>query len=226
MAEVNIFSSMDVKGILAHKKTGDTKTVKEHIIQAYGGDPTIPFIIDQALINKLKEKAANPPLFGWTDYKQIPDYTRLVSAKRSDARYPLTADDVDQGYLTTIYNLQIRVSKGDTIRWWGHSIDPKSSTQSIISNVNFHAHSSEFSPTLSTQSFYFASKLIGAAISNGLYVETSTTFALEGVIPSNWSGTYNYDVEIQLLSGTFVGATGLMSLPIAKLVVDPTIIVS
>ncbi|MGF1717174.1 AidA/PixA family protein [Photobacterium chitinilyticum] len=222
----NIFMSADIHGILAHKKNGSTKTVKELIISHYGFDPTSP-VLDPELIEILQNRT--PPLFGWTDYKQIPDYVRLISSKDSSDGHKITPQDIENGRIKNLYELQVSASVGDVVRWWGHTVDAMNPTQCIISGIS-HMHTTNYSSITTPEitngnvSFYFASRIYDQEPSDGVRVETNSAYTLDLTVPADWQGkVINYDIEILLLSGPANTSHGLMTYPIAKLVVDPTI---
>ena len=231
MKKVNIFASIDIEGILAHKKYDTGLTVKEQIVKEYGFDPTVGPITKPSDIQKLKDYATHPLRFGWTDYKQIPDYVRLISSKESSEGYKISDQDIEKGRVTSIYELQISADVGDTVKWWGHSINPVTTTQCIISHIS-HIQKKSGSggitvPNISSSdiSFYYASRGAGTIPSQGIRVETSSAYTTQLVIPNDWNNkVVSYDIEILLLSAQVLTSdSGLVSFPIAKLVVDPTI---
>jgi len=230
MSTVNIFASSDVRGILAHKKTPSSKTVQELIVEHYSFDPMVVGIITESeQINQLVSNAANPLRFGWTDYHQIPDYVRLISSKSSSEGYKISNEDIKNGRVTSTYELQVSANEGDRLIWWGHTIDPLNQTQCIVSNISRirdKAGSHITVPEIdnSNVSFYFASRGAGIKPSDGIRVETNSTYTTELTIPSGWGNkVISYDIEILLLSSPCNTSSGLLSYPIAKLVVDPTI---
>ena len=234
MATRNIFASVDVNGILAHKKSSTSKTVQEQIVEAYSFDPTAPGIItNQSQISVLQNKANKPPRFGWTDYAQIPDYTRLIASKESSEGYPIAPSDESNGRVTNIYELQIDANVGDDIVWWGHSINPGNNTQCIVSAIQHirrksgTGSSSITQPVVSSnnKSFYFASRAASNPQDNYVRVETSSAYTIGLKVPNDWNNNIiSYNIELLLLSSPCNTTTyGLMSYPVARLVVDPTI---
>lgn len=231
MATINIFGSIDVEGLLEDKQAGGKK-IKEKIISHYGFDPTVAPITDKDQIKNLQDKAKCPLKFGYTGYKQIPDFVRLVSAKTSSEGYKITPQDIKNGRVTSLYELQINAHVGDTLRWWGHTINPMMKTQCIISQIarirkKGGSTSDITQPQINTNdvSFYYASRAAGTEPDNGVRVETSSAYTVQLDIPSDWDKKIiSYDIEVLLLSGhVYSSDKGLVSYPIAKLVVDPTI---
>ena len=236
MATRNIFASTDIKGVLNHivPGTNPAKTVRQVIAQTYGFDPTVPGIITSpAQISALQTHAATPPRFGWTDYAQIPDYVRLVSSKNSSEGYRITQADIQNGRVTSLYELQISADKGDKIVWWGHSIDPGNNVQCVVSTIQHirrksgsgSANITQPTITTSNKSFYYASRSFNSTPNNGVRVETNSAYTIELTCPDDWdNNVISYDIVLLLLSSPCnTSAHGLVSYPIAKLVVDPTI---
>ena len=233
---INIFGSIDLQGVL-------DEFLESTIKPFYGFDPSAQILTPEhqnrlLAINMTDYNQGSPHSicrigYWYSQMDTIPKYVRLMSGKTSTKGWEIKpGETVEHGgktYLTTAYNLAIGAKKGDTIRWWGHTVDPNSSNQAIISNVVNH-HSSTV-PTEFTHyhrsnvSFYNAAQAMDPNnLVEGLIIATRQSFSLNCVLNSD-PKTISYDIELLLLTAPFMHDGNLIGVPYAKLVVDPTIIV-
>ena len=159
----------------------------------------------------------------------VPKYVRLVTSHKSEIGYEITEKDtriVDgKKYLTSTYNLAVQAKNGDTLAWWGHTINPSESTQALVYNVVKPGPDEHKVPEFGTlkrnnTTFYYASELTNHKVKRA----TQTTYRLQGTLNGKVGQDVKYDIIIWLLSGAFQDEThGLITVPIVKLVVDPTV---
>lgn len=225
MAEVNIFGNIDATGILAD--------FKSQIDQYYGGDPTVQSPAPGVLA-KIEDPSFPPIRFGYYDTSVIPAYTRLVSSKRSTIGYEIRPGDIStrsgKQYLTNTYNLSITANNGDTLRWWGHTIVPNMPNQAIISKINKPRSSTpppQFGTLVNTNITFYNS---GGAVNpdnlmDGFDIETRSAFCINGTLNGTVGETIPYDIEILVLSAPLVKEGSLITYPIVKVVVDPTVFI-
>jgi hypothetical protein len=222
---INIFGSIDVTGIL--------KTYGADMTAYYGNQDPTDSRPSNKLIKALISKAAAPMKIGGGDYKTLAQYTRLISSRDATIGYKILPSDTitEKGsdYLKNTYNLSIRARSGDTIRWWGHTINPGQSTQAVIHDItgpNGSARPREFVDYASTNStFYFAGEAIyRQEIKEGFAPATQRVYCNECTLQGTKDQIVTYDIKIYLLSGSFhMERVGEVTVPIAEIVVDPTI---
>ncbi len=232
MKTINIFASVDVKGILDRYLSD--------MISFYGFDPTGDLSDSQLQrfqnLNLNSYSKSDPHSIcrlGYLDYA-VAEHTRLTSSKDSTIGWKLDNKYIKDGYLTTAYQLAIAAKNNDRIRWWGHTISPGSETQVILSNVDKPGSSTqqpqEFTHYKRTDvSFLNPGQPVdptGQDLAKGVEINTRNTFCVECTLNST-PKTISYDVELLLLSKAFMNRQSVkyMSYPIAKIVVDPTIVV-
>ncbi|MDQ1354584.1 MAG: AidA/PixA family protein [Acidobacteriota bacterium] len=241
MGTRNIFASIDVKGILDKYKVD--------IINFYGFDPTQRWEgltpEQQARLRGLNlndYNRSNPKSIcriGYDNYTAVSDYTRLVSCKDSTIGWKLRDQDIKtvsgERYLTTTYNLAIRAKNRDTIRWWGHTINPGEQTQAVLSDVDQPGSSTEKPPEFTqyvrkSVSFLNPAAPIdptGVNLSKGIEINSRSTFCIQCILESA-PKTISYDVVLLLLTTPFMDTDDTnkyMALPIVKVVTDPTIVI-
>jgi hypothetical protein len=232
MATVDIFGSIDVDGII--------ETYKARLTQHYGEDPTVETpgpslrrkIIDYAKSNLLAVGGGDSP-----ETPELRKYVRLVSSKRSTLGYEIKEQDITtdpatgKKYLTYTYNLSIGANNGDKLRWWGHTINPNSKLQSVISGITIVGQSApppQFTNLKpSNTNFLYASSAENIRdLSDGLNVETNNTFCLTAILQGQVGNSVSYNIQILVLSANIENDDGKrMTYPILKIVVDPTVII-
>lgn len=226
MVDVNIFGNIDATGLL--------KDFKSQIDDYYGGDPTVQSPA-QGVLDKIVDPNFAPLQLGYWDHNVIPNYTRLVSSKDSTIGYEIRSGDTVQRdgktYLTTAYNLSIVANNGDTLRWWGHTIVPNIATQAIISSVNKPGPSTDPPPEFTNMTntnitFYNTAGAVDPGnLMHGLNIETRGAFCITCTLSGNVGHTVNYDIDVMLMSAPLVRHGSLLTFPIVKVVVDPTVLI-
>lgn len=232
MAVRNIFASIDVNGFI--------NDYKSQLIDYYGVDVTSKYMNEEleAVLIRIKNGELSPKKFGYWDSSVLPSYTRLISSKNSTIGYKVYRNDyewIDEAagelQLNNIYNLMISAENGDQIIWWGHSIKPNSHIQAVISNVDKPGSSTtppnEFKNLVRRNvQFYYASAAVDPTnLLAGLEVSTQQAYCLQCRLEGTVGRTVTYDIALMLLSTSFNYEGSLISVPIAELVVDPTIMI-
>ena len=234
MTTRNIFSTVDVTGLI-NDYGNQMKSYYD------GVDVTSKYMSPEleAMLIKIKNGEKQLMKIGYYDTSVLPSYTRLISSKSSTIGYKVTRQDyewIDERSgllrLNNIYNLMISASNGDTIRWWGHTISPNSSIQAIISDVHRPnpqgGRPSEFAAfSRRNVQFYYANAAVNPEnLLAGVEVSTQQAYCLECTLNATSGQTISYDIDLMLLSTGFIYEGSLISVPIATVVVDPTIVVS
>jgi hypothetical protein len=230
MATVDIFGSIDADGLL--------EKYNQNLIAKYGTDPTVSNpgeelrqkITSYAKTNLLVVGGGDSP-----DLSELRKYVRFVSSKRSTLGYELRDQDIvtegGKKYLAYTYNLSIGANNGDKLRWWGHTINPNSRLQTLISNITRIGQGApppEFTQfKKSNTNFYFVSSADNPSdLTDGFNCETQNVFCITTILNSTAGKTISYNIELMVLSAAFENNEGKrLSYPIMKVVVDPTIIV-
>ncbi|TAJ12215.1 hypothetical protein DMA11_13775 [Marinilabiliaceae bacterium JC017] len=233
MTTRNIFASIDVRGFI--------NRYKNDITSYYNGiDVTSKYMnaeLEEMLI-RIKNGEQSIMKIGYWDRGILPEYTRLISSKESTIGYKVTSNDFDwinepeELRLNNIYNLMIAADNGDKIRWWGHSIRPNSHIQAIISDVHKinpqPGRPAEFADfERRNVQFYYANSAVNPEVLHeGVEVSTQQAYCMECTLQGNSQKEINYDIDLMLLSTSFLYEGSLISVPIVRIVVDPTIIIN
>lgn len=230
----NIFASIDVNGLI--------KDFKDELKTHYGGvDVTSKYMSQELEDVLLKIKSGEQELkkIGYYNRSTLPSYTRLVSSKESTIGYKVTSEDyewIDQNTgelrLNNIYNLMIAADNGDSIIWWGHSIRPNSHIQAVISDVHKvnpnKGRPEEFKNFRRRNiTFNYADTVKDPDnLLEGITVQSRSAYCLECKIEAAPGAKISYDIDLMLLSVPFEYDGTNISVPIARIVVDPTIVVN
>jgi hypothetical protein len=232
MATINIFASIDVNGLIDQ--------YKNDLQVYYGVDVTAKYMSEQLETVLLQIKNGQKALckIGYYDTAILPSFTRLISAKSSTIGYKVGPGDyswIDQSKgelrLNNIYNLMISAHSGDNIVWWGHSIKANSHIEVIISDIHKPRQSSrpdEFKNfgRRNIQFFYASSAVDPNNLLNGVQVSTEQVYCIQCDLNGASGSTVSYDIDLMLLSISFSYQGSLISVPIAQIVVDSTIVIS
>jgi hypothetical protein len=230
MSIINIFASIDVNGFI--------RDYKSELMDYYGVDVTSKYMTPEleAVLIRIKNGELPPKKFGYYDSSLIPNYTRLISSKSSTIGYkvhPYDYEWIDEPagelQLNNIYNLMVSAKNGDQILWWGHSIKPNSHIQAVISNIDKPGSSTtppdEFmNLERKNVQFNYASAAVDPTnLLAGVEVSTQQAYCLQCDLEGLRGNAVTYDIALMLLSTSFSYEGSLISVPIAELVVDPTV---
>ena len=196
---------------------------------SYAIDPAWQMMIDRAKeIANEKNTAQHKRFFSTSGTKNLlNDYVRLIANRGNTQGWKLGINDSDvetfEGvkYLTSTYNLSVKVKADQWIRWWANSITPFSGMQCIIAKISKY-NSPRDLPELKHQQnvtvpYRFPSGETNAEGTISYHTETQSAFSRMGQLKPMGQTKIQYDILFNM-----VDSKGFI---IASFQVDPEIIV-
>ena len=237
--------AVDTLGLL-RQKANNGKPIQKNINETYGFEVVSrnPRYTDDNIKELIRrsEDESSLPKYGYSgsETKLVENYTRLVAARDHQVGYLLKDSDIkiegqppnERKYLTNTYNLAVKVISGSKVRWVSYSVRSENSFKAVVKDLvgrdSRYPDVPEFGKIIK-KSDTFKSPDWKRDNPPVFTTQTRNIYKVQTEVTKKSRDEFNYNIELWILSAAFIAPEGHeyegsdICVPIAKIIVDPTI---